>query len=345
MSNNADAKPAADGKKTARRPGRPPKKKPIDIIINSHGIVETPIDVNNVLELSYDNPMLFKQLLSLYKKHDLSEITFDFCDDRVELRLQNERGKCTLLTTLFGRMLVRYYCAEPISCTVKRENLDKIFKSKDKNYPQVTFILRREDARSKMYVLLANGEVDAKLQYDVDLIIDPPNKIVDPQNDDNYPLKFKLPSGHFKKLINDIHSSETKEFKLKKEGKEPINICYDHVGKLNLAATYHNESKIDLQSKLEPDDIFSITVPISHIKPFADAKIGDEVHISADKFLDFSLWTEVDRKKCTRPDGSVIEGPVCKIQLFAAIERMQAANNYQHPQVTAHLLQHAQPSS
>lgn len=342
MATPPEAAVVADGKKSARKPGRPPKKKTVDIIINSHGIVTDPLDTDNVLELSYDNPMLFKQLLSLYKKHDLSEITFDFREDRVELRLQNERGKCTLLTTLYGRMLVRYYCAEPISCTVKRENLDKIFKSKDKNYPQVTFILRRDDARSKMYVLLANGEVDAKLQYEVDLIIDPPNKIVNQQTDENYSLKFKLPSGHFKKLINDIHSSETKDFKLKKEGKEPINICYDHVGKLNLAATYHNESKIDLQSTLEPEDIFSITVPINHIKPFADAKIGDEVHISADKFQDFSLWAEVDRKKCTRPDGTVVEGPVCKIQLFAAIERMQTPNGYHNQQVTAHVLQHSQ---
>lgn len=309
-------------KKTGRRPGRPPKKRLTDIQIQTHGIVETPVNPDAILELTYENPILFKKLLALMKKYDLNEITWDFHLDRIELLLQNEKGSCIIHTVLYGRMLVRYYCKERMSRSVKRENLDKIFKSMDKNYPKVSFIWREEDSRSKMYIILTNDEVDANLTYEADLIREPENKTITTVTDDDYPIKFKLPSKHFKKLIADIHAADSKKFTLKKNGTEPVSFTFEKVGKLSLAATYNNSSKIELDCKLDPDDLFSVTVPINHVKPFSDSNIGDFVNIAADKYKKFSIWSEVDKKKYTRADGSIVEGPVCKIQLFAAIEKV-----------------------
>jgi hypothetical protein len=302
-----------------RGPGRPRKTKPIEVCAGNVGCCDTPKDPENVLEMVYDNPLLFKKLMALYKKYDLNELTFCFEQDRVELRLRNEKGKCTLHTTLYGRMMSRYYCAEPMVRTVKRDNLDKIFKSKDKNYPQVTFILRRDDSRSKLYIMLYSEEVESQLQYTEDLIPETGAVLGPAEIPDDYHLQFELPSGHFKKLIGDISASNAKAFNIKKDGSGPVDVGYQDVGRSDLAATYPNKAKINLVTQMLPDDIFNITIPIAYVKPFSDAHIGKTVKIIASKFRPFVVVSDIDALRYARADGTIVEGPACRLQLSAEI--------------------------
>lgn len=309
-------------KKPVRKPGRPPKKKLTDIQIQTFGIVKEPKSPDHVMELVYENPTLFKKLFALYKKYGISEVTWDFYADRIEHVARDFDKKCIIKTEFYADMLVRYYCKEPkFSRTIKRDNLDKVFKSMDKSYPNVSFISREEDSRSKMYIVVTNQEVDAQFTYDPDLIKEPdPQNIIVP-SDENYPIKFELPSSHFKKLISDINASGSEVFTLKKEGLDPISFTYEAAKKLNLAASYNNSEKIALKCTLDADDIFAISVPIKHIRPFSDSNIGDTVHIAADKYGDFSVWSYIDKKKISLPNSEIRESYVCKVSLFAAIAK------------------------
>lgn len=307
--------------KVTRKPGRPPKKKMTDIQVQTFGIVNEPREPSFIMELVYENPTLFKKLLALYKKYGINEITWDFYPDRIEHVLRDFEKKCIIKTEIYANMLVKYYCKERMSRTVKRDNLDKVFKSMDKNYPQVSIISRDEDSRSKIYIIVANQEVDAQFTYDPDLIKEPEVQEIKVPSDENYPIKFELPSKHFKKLISDINTSGSDIVTLKKNGDEPISFTYEAAKKLTLDSKYNNNEKIKLRSTLASDDIFSISIPIKRIRPFSDSVIGDTVCIAADKYGDFSLWSYVDNKKITLPDGTCREGPVCKVNIFASIVR------------------------
>ena len=311
--------PDASNVKPVRKPGRPPKKKLTDIQVQTFGIDDGPKVPGHIMEVVYENPTLFKKLFALYKKYGISEVTWDFYPDKIEHVARDFEKKCVIKTEIYGEMLVRYYCKEPMSRTVKRDNLDKVFKSMDKNYPQVSIVLRDEDSRSKIYIVVANNEVDAVFTYDPDLIKEPEQQNIQVASDVGYPVKFELPSKHFKKLISDIHASGSDIFTLKKEGLEPVSFTYEAAKKLNLAATYKNSEKIGLKCTLDPDDIFSVSVPIKHIRPFSDSNIGDTVHIAADKNGDFSIWSYVDKKKIPQANNQIKEAYVCKVQVFASI--------------------------
>ncbi len=164
---------------------------------------------------------------------------------------------------------------------------------------------------------MRSNQVDSNHQYEAELIPDPIAEPIMQTPIDEYDLSFELPSDYFKKLITDI-SVDSKDLSLKKEGPGPIDIGYTNTGKLNLAATYPNGEKIKLKTRLNPDDIFSVSVPIVYIKPLSDSIIGEEMGIIADKYLDFCISTSVDKRKYARGGGD-IEGYVCDIRLFVKV--------------------------
>jgi hypothetical protein len=63
---------------------------------------------------------------------------------------------------------------------------------------------------------------------------------------------------------------------------------------------------------------------IPYIKPFSNSNIGDNVLISVDRYGPMSFMTELDRKKIDNSDGTVTEGYVCVVKLFADITRYGA---------------------
>lgn len=317
---------AATKKTTGRRPGRPPKKKLNDVQIQTYGIVDEPQSSGNIMELVSAKPIMFKKIFTLYGKYEVSHLTWNFYADRITINVKDFNGKTLLLTTIFGRMLVRYYCKEPMSRTITQKNIMKVFKSMDRNYPKVTMVFREEDSRSKMYVTAENSEVSAVYTYDLDLIRDPAIQNIPEKTEAEYPLKFHLPSKHIKKVIVDITNAssasiENRVFTVQKQGTNPLIFTFMQVNKIGVAGRYTNPDLIGLKYDLPEEDILSVSVPIKDVKPFTDSSIGDVVHFAVDKFEDFSMFSDLEHKKYNRPDGSTIEGPICRVQVFVQIQK------------------------
>ena len=82
--------------------------------------------------------------------------------------------------------------------------------------------------------------------------------------------------------------------------------------KISFSSKYKNSDKIKLKSTVDDDDIFSVSVNIDYIKPFANAAIGDNVTVRADKVKNISLSTDVD----TKPNGFA-----CNLKIFTEIRK------------------------
>jgi len=284
--------PAGDKKK----PGRP-KKKITNVPVEVHGIVDKPVNEEDLLELVYCNPTMFKKLLQLYKSFEVSEVEMNFNPTGVKIVTKDHIGKSTIYTTIDGRCMNLYYCKAPIRVCVKRENLEKILGTLGKNHYKITFILK-EDHRSHMYLIIKDIEYNNDDSYEIDVIFKPedPQRNAVRDDDTNYPIKFKISSKHFKAKLNNIYRI-SKTFTIQKCGDEPLQFTFDKAAqKVNWTGVYNDSEKIDLKSTLAEDEIFNVSMFIDYIKPFSNSNIGDDVYIAADKREKMSFMTMLDKK-------------------------------------------------
>ncbi len=301
-----------------RKPGRPPKKKIGSINIETNGIVSTPIEPDNVIEMVYENPKLFKRLLTLLKGYSVEVVTWNFMPDRVEIATRGlAEAKTKIFIDIHARMLVRYFCAKPTTVTMKRDDLDLAFQTVDKNNTQITIIAKEEDIKSKIYFIIKSAEIDAEKNYEIQLVGRSEKDIVDKPNDANYPLKFCMPGKEFKSLIQDA-GKESKLITIRKDGgTEPLTIGCELTTKSNLNMVFKNPEKIELKSELDPADIFNVSTRIQYIRPFSNSNIGDKIYIFADKTQPIVFATDVDKKKYINAKGDIVEGPVCQVRIYA----------------------------
>ncbi len=295
-----------------KRPGRPPKKRPELSVAEVIGVAPQPVNEDDVIEMVYCNPLVFKKLLLIDKSYDVSEIEMIFEPTGLRMRAKDHLGKSNIYKTISGRCVNYYYCKERIRICIKREYLEKILGNLDKNQYKVTFILK-ENYRSTLYIIVKDCQYDKDKSYEVEVIYKPNEPEHEENKDDetNYPIKFVLDSKHFKSEINQVRKMSP-ILTIQKTGDEPLQFTFDDAKKLNYNGRYNNPGKIRLESRIAPDDIFSTSVVIDYIKPFSNACIGDDVHIAADKRERICFTTYLDKK----PDGT----NACEVKVFTEIK-------------------------
>ncbi|QYB17701.1 hypothetical protein PV-S19_0337 [Pacmanvirus S19] len=278
-----------------KKPGRP-KKKVANVPVEVHGIVDKPVNDDDLLEMVYCNPTMFKKLLQLYKSFEVSEVEMYFDPNGAKIITKDHLKKSTIYTTIDGRCMNLYYCKEPVRVCVKRDNLEKILGTLGKNHYKITFILK-EDHRSNMYLVVKDIEYNNDDSYEIDVVFKPedPAQRENRDDDSNYPIKFKISSKHFKTKLNNIRKISP-TFTIQKCGDEPLQFTFDKAQMVNWVGVYNDPEKIELKSTITDDEIFNVSVPIDWIKPFSNSNIGDDVYIAADKREKMSFMTMLDKK-------------------------------------------------
>jgi hypothetical protein len=305
MDNTTAAQPAEK-----KKPGRP-KKKVMTAPIEVHGIIDKPANTEDVMELVYCNPSLFKKLLQLYKQFDVSEVEMSFTKEGIDIFCTDHLKKSNIYTFIDGKCMNLYYCKEPVHICVTQENLDSILGTLGKNHYKITFLLKENNFRTTMYIVVKDIEYNNDDSYDVDIVYKPEaqQQARPLDNDINYPIKFKVSAKHFKTRINTIKKSSP-NFIIQKAGDGPIQFTFDKAQKVGFTGVYNDSDKIDLKSTISQDDIFSVSVNIGYIKPFSNSNIGEEVYIAADTNEKISFMTYLDKKDI---------GYACRIKIFTEI--------------------------
>lgn len=288
-------------------PGRPRKEQPTrQFEIN--GIVNEPKDKENVLEVVYHNPKIFKKLFALYRSYTSSEIYIHFNADHILFSALDHTGKITMLPKIFCNKLNHYYCKEPKKIRVKREEIDKIFQTIDKQHQRISFLIK-ELHKSVIYIILYDSEMDNDDNYELDTIpyIENP-KIKYNITGEGYPVVFTWPSKHFKKRINDIDRVKTKTFTIEMEKNGKLLIKYDKTKMLSLDSIYKDNNKIKLTCELPEDDMLSVPIEVKNIKNLSQTNIGEEITVYVDKEKPILF-------------KSILDNGVCELSVFTNVKQ------------------------
>ncbi len=300
-----------------KKPGRP-KKKVVVTHIEIQGIVTAPVNQQDVVELVYCNPTLFKKLFQLYKAYEVSEIEMNFDHVGVKIITTDHFKNSTIYTMIEGKCMNLYYCKNPIRVCIKRDNLERVLSTLGKSHYKITIMLR-ENYRSTMYIITRDTEYNNDDMYEIDVIFKPDEQAPPTINDDdtNYPIKFRISSKYFKTKINNIKKLSADVFTIQKCSNEPLQFTFDKTKKgIYWVGVYPDSDKMCLKSTINDDDIFNVSVAISNIQPFSNSNIGDELIIAAHKSEKMSFMTYLDKKD---------SGYACIVKIFTKINEYRGA--------------------
>jgi hypothetical protein len=275
------------------KPGRP-RKNPVPEPTPRNGIVHDPSSNDNMIEMSYDNPIIFKKVFSLLKNMNVKEINFYFTGTSVLLFGIDHLEKNNIHIKFNPNKMNHYFCERPVTVTIDTKNLDKITQKIDKNYDLISLILKKDSYRNNVIITLKNSTLSIDENHVVRLIESDRNYdsfVGRPLDYVNYPIKFELPCKFFKKLINDIYVFN-EVFTIEKSS-GPLSFTYKNI--TNTVKGYNicrDEKKINLVSTVT--DIFSVSIQIDYLKAVSNSLLADNIKIYADSERDLVLNMTID---------------------------------------------------
>lgn len=248
------------------------------------GILNSPSNDENLVELSYDNVSIFKKIFNLLKTMNVKEINMQFTSNYTKIFGIDHLEKNLINIKIDSNKLNHYFCENNINITLDPKNLDKITQKIDKHYSLFSIILKKKTYRNNLIIILNNKILSIDESHIINLIennVDP-NSFYDRSLDYNtYPLKFELTGKYFKKLINDV-STFSEIFTVEKIDKHPLQFIYKNIN--NTIKGYNicnSPDKIKLQTSLAENEIFSVSVRIDYIKSLSNALLSDKIKIFA----------------------------------------------------------------
>lgn len=299
----------AEVAKPKRRPGRPPKTIESQTI-EIRGIVEKPEDPDNYMELVYDNPAVFKDLMKLFGLYNVSDIDLSFLPTTIEFDAKGPSGKTVHHVVIDCRGLNHYYCREPIKSCISITKLENILYGGNKNYHRITMIAQ-QNFRAKLKIILNNVEYNVDEIFNVEVSHrqqDNPVQIA--QSDEDYPVRFTMPTSYFNAALVKLRRFGTDALFHKIGGDYfEIQAVKDDQ---NTTTNHYNDNKIlDMTCNLEAGDILSVSVPIDYILPMAKANISKNITVALSKTKNISLTAYIA--------PSISHGNICCIKIFAEI--------------------------
>lgn len=272
-------------KLTGRRPGRPRA-----IIQNSKdlilGIRNKANNERNHMELIYNDPKLFKKIISIFKGYFVDDIFLSFNEDTI-LIISTDNTKKTIIKIVINcNKLNEYFCKKPFEISIKREYLEKIFNTIEKQHSKVVFYADSENYLSTLYINLLNEESGITDNYVIDLTLKPNleknlNSSINNIMKEDYLLQFKLQSKILKKFVNDSINS-SKLLKIEKYGNDPLKFKMSINNKVAFTRIFKSEDKFDIKSKIKPNEYFSVNIEFDAIKPFSNMNVSHFVNIYLD---------------------------------------------------------------
>lgn len=277
-----------------RGPGRPAKKKQVPAPIECRGVVATPASPDNCLEMIYTAPLILKKIFSLLRAYNSDEISLTFEPASAYFFARDHIQKSHIYIDMDCSLLNFYYCKERIKISMKRDLIEKILTQANKDTTQISFMLK-DNFRTTLCVILYDNKYQQNKLFEIEVLPKQNDHNIARNSDENYPIKFMLDSKRFKEEIVGIRKL-SKFMSIHKAGTKPLELAFEDVNKVSYNGIYGNADLIKLTSKIAPNDIFSVSIAIDYIKPFANSVIGEEVWIAADKTEWMSFTTHPGKK-------------------------------------------------
>ena len=276
-----------------KRPGRP-RKKPLKKPMERKGISSTPISKDNIVELIYDTPYIFKKIFTLFKSMAVQTLCFDFSANKLIISTIDHLKKSKIEVTIFSEKTNHYFCRNPIKVYLNPSNMERILQVLDKNYISIAFVIRSVYSRSSMTVIYKN-EIKIDEIREINLVVPQTMYCHEFRDIKSYPVRFELPAKFFKKFINDV-SSFSNIMSINKINNTPLTFTYSSKDKSVKSRHIVTDSNlINLYADIKSNDIFSSSIQIDYIKPLSSSLLGDTILICCDKKLPTLFRIEIDK--------------------------------------------------
>jgi hypothetical protein len=296
-------KPKAKAKKTKKvkstvkkGPGRPrkiPKKEPIP----RKGIAKSPTSSDDHIELLYEHPELFKKVFQQLKQLAASQVQVLFRPKDIIFYSVDHHKKTRIRIKINASKLNHYYCKSDLDIGIRSKDMELILNKVNKDYNSIIILSAVGSTQRTITIVLENDmQIDEK--HDVSVIAQYDKmENEDAFIDEDYTIKFQLPSRYFRKMISDIKTMSNKLGIVQEDSESPLTFEYLNTNKkINSKHTVKNSEKISLESSLEEDESFRVDVRIEYIKPISAAQIADagSITIMVDEEKEFMTKACID---------------------------------------------------
>jgi hypothetical protein len=256
-----------------KKPGRPRSinKRPS---VEKKGIIHFPSSSDNYLEFYYDNPLIFKKILYLFKTLSSDKLNMVFDVDKVYITTIGHFEKNKILITINCNEINHYYLRDKLEICLTREYLSSIFSNINKSHKTITILSKNNTVDSLLYIFL-DGDLNIRDEHRIQLT-DFSNISLNIKEFmyNDFEIYFKLPGREFKKMISDIKlfSDKVTLFKSSNLDNDVLTIEYTGRNKQTLSNKYFMNNKcIYLKSQIKQNKTFRISFEIDNIKPISSS--------------------------------------------------------------------------
>jgi hypothetical protein len=136
-----------------RRPGRPRTQilNTKDVIL---GVRDQANNEKNHMELIYNDPKLFKKIISIFKGYFVDDIFLSFNSDNIQILSSDNTKKTIIKIVINCNKINEYYCKKMFEISIKREYLEKIFNTIEKQHNKIIFYSDHDNYLSTLYINL-----------------------------------------------------------------------------------------------------------------------------------------------------------------------------------------------
>ena len=264
-----------------KKPGRPKSIKK-QSAMRRKGIIKTPSNSEHFLEFYYDNPLIFKKILYLFKTLSSEKINFIFDKEHISITTLGHFKKNKILITIDCHKVNHYYVKKKIEFCLTRNYLSSIFTNINKSHKSITILSKTSTKNSLIYILL-DGDLNIRDEHKIQLteFSNIPINIKNFMYDD-YEIYFKLPGREFKKMISDIKlfTNIVTLYKTSNNDEDKLTIEYVGNNKQTTSNKYFlNSQAIFLKTKIKDDKSFRVSFEIDNIKPISSSFLTEEIEI------------------------------------------------------------------
>ena len=263
-----------------RKPGRPPKIVKVEEV-EILGIQNQPRNSKNSFEFSYKYPLEFKNMFNYFKALEINYIHFDCTPKSLTISGMNGESQTKFVfITCDCNQTLYYYCEHEMQFHLKFNWIEKIFNNIDKSIHTLQFDYSKL-SRNKFNINLIDNALKKESKFTIEMAsvcrderLIQMEKEIDPEL---YILSWIISERQFKKTITDIRNFNSNVFCIKSFNSEFSLEFKAH--SIDYKELYLDKSKIQLTSKIQPDEIFICQVPINVIIPIAMTILAKDIKI------------------------------------------------------------------
>lgn len=281
--------------KKKKGPGRP-RKTPVPTPEPREGISKNPKCVQNIMEYSYDRPLVTKKVWGFFKSLFTDKLEIIFRKNEIIYFGNGHLKKNSVRISINTSKVNHYYLGQTLNIGVSCSDMGSIIAKVDRSYNNIMMISNKNHKQKNLIVTLQNSmEIDEKHTIGLIGSYDHMENEEEFLDEEDYPIRFTLSGKYFRKMINDIKGFSNKLIIKQDSVDDPLEFVYQKTnGNVKGINIVRNKKKIKFHSALKGSESFRVEVFIEYIKPLSSATLADEITIYAHETKPLLLVANVD---------------------------------------------------